>query len=113
MGTIREWFREKIIRYQRRSSERRDWLQRLSRPVLVTYLSLTVLYFAAYHSGLMTGVYMGNIQFLYMIALISLGLIILANQITVYGRSYAVFFIGLLIVMTLIIFLFTPRYLLT
>jgi hypothetical protein len=85
-------------------------LQRLSKPVMATYLSLSVLFFAAYRLGLMTGAYVGEIGFVYMIVLISLGLIVVAHQITVYGRWCAVFFVGLLIVMTLLIFLFMPRY---
>jgi len=110
MKGFREWLREKIIRYQSRTSGRSDWLQRLSKPLLVTSLSLSVLFYAAYHLGLITGVYVGYIGFVYMIVLITLGLILVAHQITVYGRWCAVSFVGLLIVMTLLVFLLAPWY---
>jgi len=83
----------------------------LSKPAMVTYLSLSVLFFAAYHLGLMTGVYVAYIGFVYMILLISLGSVVVVHQITVYGKWYAIFFAGVLVVMILLVFLIMPWYL--
>jgi hypothetical protein len=113
MKGFREWLREKILFHYSRTRGRSDWLQRLSRPAMLAYLSLSVMFFVEYRLGLMTGAYVAYVGFVYMILLITLGSIVVVHQITVYGKWYAVFFIGLLIVMTLLIFLFTPRYLLT
>jgi hypothetical protein len=112
MKGFREWLRERILLYQLRTSGRTDLLQRLSKPVMATYLSLSVLFFVAYHLGLITGAYMNAIAGGFMISLVALGFILVAHGTSVCGKRFAVFYVGLVITIAVLSILFlTPYYL--
>jgi len=110
MDSLHKRLREKTGRFWTRDSETGDWFRRFGRPALVAYLVLFTLYQVTTRLGLVTGMNAYGLMAGYIIAQLFLGSIFLVAMIRVYGRSYVAFFLGVLVIGTVISYAYLTVY---